>query len=124
MLPDAVEAWHDAVNRRDLTAALRTVTDPVEVSGPRGTQAISAAAFADWILASGIHLEPLSAHPTGPDTVIVEQQATWPDHPDPGAAAEPPTRVATVFRVRDGAVCLVHRFDSLSEALRAQAVRG
>ena len=110
MLPEAVSAWHDAVNRRDLAAARRTVTDPVDVSGPRGTQAISAAAFADWILTSGITLKVRSVHPIDAATVVVEQEATW-----PGAA----TLVATVFQVRDGAVSLVHRFDSLPAALDA-----
>ncbi|BBH67734.1 hypothetical protein ACTI_44190 [Actinoplanes sp. OR16] len=112
MLNPAITAWHDAVNDRDLDAARATVTDPVEVSGPRGTQSISAHAFTDWILRSGIRLRPLTAHPAGVDAVVVEQDATWPE-------AEVPARVATLFRVHDGRVSAVHRFDSLEEALAA-----
>jgi hypothetical protein len=119
MLEDAIAAWHDAVNGRDLAAARAAVTDPVDVAGPRGTRRISAAAFVEWILASGIRLRPLSAHPVDESTVVVEQEATWPDNPDADAAATRPTNVATLFKVRDGVVNLVHRYDSLHEALRA-----
>jgi hypothetical protein len=110
MLPEVISAWHDAVNRRDLDAARRTVTDPVDVRGPRGAGPISADAFTEWILSSGITLEPVAAHPVDATTVVVEQDATWPQ----STAA---TRVATVFQIRDGAVSRIHRFDSLAEAL-------
>jgi hypothetical protein len=113
-LEQVIAAWHTAVNRRDTQAARRAVTDPVDVSGPRGAGPISAAAFVDWMIDSGIRLEPLSWHPIAGDTMVVEQEATWGD-----AATTPPTKVATLFRVRDGAVSLVHRFSSLHEALRA-----
>jgi hypothetical protein len=119
MLEEAVNAWHDAVNSRDLTAARAAVTDPVDVAGPRGTQRISAGAFVEWIRTSGIRLRPLSAHPVDETTVVIEQEATWPDNPNTGTAAAAPTTVATLFRVRDGAVSTVHRFDSLHDALRA-----
>ncbi|MEU4693687.1 nuclear transport factor 2 family protein [Actinoplanes sp. NPDC023714] len=111
MLDAAITAWHDAVNARDLDAARAAVTDPVEVSGPRGRQSISAEAFTDWILRSGIRLRPL-AHQTSGAAVVVEQEATWPETPAPA-------RVATVFHLRDGRVSAVHRFDSLEEALAA-----
>jgi len=114
-----IAAWHDAVNNRDLTAALATVTDPVEVSGPRGTHTITAEAFAGWIIGSGIRLRPLSTHPAGKATTVVEQEATWPGNADPQAAATPPTRVATVFTVGDGALSSIRRFDSLEAALSA-----
>ncbi len=119
MLEEAVRAWHDAVNSRDLTAARAAVTDPVDVAGPQGAQSISAEAFVDWILRSGIRLRPLSAHPVDENTMVVEQAATWPDNANTDAATTAPTTVATLFRVRDGAVSTVHRFDSLRDALDA-----
>jgi hypothetical protein len=119
MLEDAITAWHDAVNRRDLAAARAAVSDPVAVGGPRQEQHITAAAFADWFIASGIRLRPLSAHPVVETTMVVEQEASWPDHPDAAAAATPATRVATLFRVHDGVVSTAHRFGSLHDALRA-----
>lgn len=119
MVEELINAWHDAVNNRDLTAARATVTDPVEVSGPRGTHSITAEAFADWIITSGIRLRPLSAHTIDETTVVVEQEATWPDNADAQAAATPPTRLATLFESRDGALSTIRRFDSLELALRA-----
>jgi hypothetical protein len=110
MLEEAINTWHAAVNSHDLAAARTAVTDPVDVAGPRGTQLISADAFVEWIRTSGIRLRPLSAHPVDESTMVVEQEATWPA----GTAT-----VATLFRVRDGAVSTVHRFDSLHDALRA-----
>ncbi|MEU4427242.1 hypothetical protein AB0F81_42015 [Actinoplanes sp. NPDC024001] len=117
-LEGVIDAWHDAVNNRDLAAAQALVTDPVQVSGPRGTRSITARAFADWIT-SGIRLRPLATHPAGDGAVVVEQEATWPDHADAEAAATAPTPVATLFRARDGALSTISRFDSLHEALRA-----
>jgi hypothetical protein len=116
MLEDLINAWHDAVNRRDLPAARALVTDPVDVSGPRGTQSISAEAFTEWIVESGIRLRPVSAHPVDEHTMVVEQEATWPQTPDPSA-------VATLFRSRDGAISTVYRFEALHDALRAAGGR-
>jgi ketosteroid isomerase-like protein len=119
MLEQLINSWHDAVNGRDLRAAQALVTDPVEVSGPRGASSVPAQAFAHWIIESGIRLRPLSTHPVDDVTVVVEQDATWPDNPDTEAAATPPTAVATLFKVRDGAISTIRRFESLHEALRA-----
>lgn len=109
---DAVTAWHEAVNGRDLNAARTAVSDPVVVHGPRGTGPIDAAGFADWIVRSGIRLDPRRRHLIDDRTVIVEQEATWPEAPDP-------VRVATVFTVDDGRVSSVLRFPSLDEAREA-----
>ncbi|MER7278864.1 hypothetical protein ABT369_30945 [Dactylosporangium sp. NPDC000244] len=109
MVEDAINAWHDAVNRRDLDAARAAVTDPVDVSGPRGAGPITADAFAEWVTRSGIALRAVSWHPAGADAMVVEQDADW----GGGAAA----RVATLFRVRGGRVAVAHRFGSLTEAL-------
>jgi hypothetical protein len=112
MLEEAIATWHDAIDRGDLDAARAAVTDPVDASGPRGSGPISAADFAEWTVRSGIRLRPLSWHPVAADRMVVEQDAIWP-------ADRMPVRVATLFGVRDGRVCLVHRFDDLDEALRA-----
>ena len=118
-LQSLVHAFHDAVNRRDLIAAQALVTDPVDVSGPRGTHSITAQAFADWIIASGIRLRPLAAHRVDALTMVVEQKATWPDTADTGAGTTPGITVATLFRLSQGALGTIHRFESLRDALRA-----
>lgn len=116
-LETVIEAWHDAVNRRDRPAARAAVTDPVDVSGPRGAGPIPADDFAGWVTGSGITLRPVSWHPVDAATMVVEQEATWPGTEDG------PVRVATLFRVTGGAVSLAHRFADLDEALRAAAPR-
>jgi hypothetical protein len=123
MLEDLINAWHDAVNGRDLAAARSVVADPVNVSGPRGTRSITAAEFADWILTSGIRLRPVSAHPIDQRTMVVEQEATWPDNPQTGTAPAAPTTVATLFRVHEGAISTVHRFATLHDALQAAGTK-
>lgn len=119
MLESLINAWHVAVNNRDLAAAEATVADPVEVSGPRGTHTITAQEFANWITRSGIRFRPLSAHPVDDVTMVIEQEATWPDNADADAAATPSTPVATLFKIRDGRLATIRRFDSLHDALRA-----
>ncbi|MFY1689999.1 nuclear transport factor 2 family protein [Plantactinospora sp. WMMB782] len=119
MLEEAASRWHAAVNQRDLAAARAAVTDPVDVSGPRGTGPIPADAFVEWIIDSGIALHPVSWHPVGDDTIVVEQDASWPDPTATETGRTAPTRVATLFRVRDGAVALAHRHVDLHTALRA-----
>jgi hypothetical protein len=118
-LEGLVTAWHHAVNTRDLAAAQAIVADPVQVSGPRGAQTITAQAFADWIIRSGIRLRPLSAHRVDEATMVVEQEATWPADPGTATATTSPTLVVTLFRVRDGAISTVRRFESLHDALDA-----
>ncbi|WP_305783107.1 hypothetical protein [Symbioplanes lichenis] len=108
---DPIAAWHDAVNGREAGAARAAMTDPVEVAGPRGAQVIAAEAFVEWIFRSGIRLRPLRTHPVDATTVVVEQEATW------DAAPEQVTRVATLFRVRDGAVSAARRYSTRDEAL-------
>lgn len=124
MIETVITAWHTAVNRRDLRAARQAVTDPVDVLGPRGAGPIAADEFVDWITSSGIRLEPVSWHPVAEDMMVVEQEATWPDNADADAVATPPTRVATLFRVHDEAVSLIHRFSELHQALRAARQAG
>ncbi|UQU61795.1 hypothetical protein COUCH_22415 [Couchioplanes caeruleus] len=118
MFETLINAWHDAVNNRDLAAAEATVTDRVEVSGPRGAHTISAREFADWIIRSGIRLHPLSAHRVDDVTTVIEQEATWPDDADADAVTTPPILVATMFKIRDGGLSTIRRFDSLHDALR------
>jgi hypothetical protein len=102
--------WHDAVNRADLERARELVSDPIVVTGPKGSGAISAEDFAEWVTRSGIHLQPMNWHPVSDGIAVVEQDATWPEAPTP-------VRVATMFRVSGGRVSAAMRFPNLEEAL-------
>lgn len=102
--------WHDAINTADLERARELVSDPIVVTGPKGSGAISADDFTAWVTRSGIRLQPVNWHPVSDAIVVVEQDATWPEAPTP-------VRVATVFRVSGGRVSAALRFPNLEEAL-------
>ena len=102
--------WHEAVNTGDQERAREAVSDPIVVSGPKGSQAISAGDFTDWMIRSGVRLEPVNWHPVAESIAVVEQDATWPETPEP-------VRVATVFRVDRERVSAALRFPDVEQAL-------
>lgn len=102
--------WHDAINMADSRRVQVMVSDPIVVTGPKGSGAISAVDFSDWVTRSGIRLQPVNWHPVAEGIAVVEQDATWPEAPDP-------VRVATMFRVGQGRISAALRFPNLEEAL-------
>lgn len=102
--------WHEAVNTANLERAREAVSDPIVVTGPKGSGAISADDFADWVTHSRIHLQPVNWHPVAEGIAVVEQDATWPEAPGPA-------RVATMFRVSRERVSAALRFPDLEQAL-------
>lgn len=102
--------WHEAVNTADTRRTTQAVSDPIVISGPQGSGAISATEFSEWVIRSGIRLQPVNWHPVSEDIAVVEEDATWPEAPDP-------VRVATVFRVDQGRVTAALRFPDLEQAL-------
>lgn len=110
-----VRAWHRAVNDRDIAAARSIVADDVVMGGPRG-QVTGVDVFIEWIGHAGILLTPRSWHPINGETVVVEQDASWPGNPEADAD---PVRVATLFRLSGDRVTAALRFDNLQDALAA-----
>jgi mannose-6-phosphate isomerase-like protein (cupin superfamily) len=110
-----VQDWHDAVNAGDLDRVTELVHDDVEIGGPRGT-ARGADRVRDWVTRTQILIEPERWFQQGQD-IVVAQQARWrtPDSGELGA----PHDIACAFRIRDGRVQRVVRYDSLPEALAA-----
>lgn len=102
--------WHEAINTANLERAREAVSDPIVVSGPKGSGAISADEFTDWVIRSGIRLQPVTWRPVAEGIAVVEQDATWPDAPDS-------VRVATMFRVSGVRVSAALRFSDLEQAL-------
>lgn len=102
--------WHEAVNTGDLERTRKAVSDPVVVNGPKGSGAISADDFADWVTRSGIRLEPVNWHPVAENITVVEQDATWPE-------TQEPVRVTTMFRVSRERVTAALRFPDPEQAL-------
>jgi hypothetical protein len=102
--------WHAALNAGDAERVVALSTADVEVGGPRGAGR-GADVLRDWVARSGIRLAPRRVYAAA-ETVVVEQDATWP-------AAEGPLVLASLFGVRDGRVARVLRFDDLAAALAA-----
>ncbi|MFE1644142.1 hypothetical protein ACFM35_01010 [Microbacterium sp. P01] len=106
----AIARWHDAVNRKDLAAALGTVTNPIVINGPKGAGPITDEGFVEWVTRSGITLHPRSFHPITQRVIVVEQDARWPEDSSS-------TRLATLFRASGGRVSAALRFPALRPAL-------
>ncbi|PFG65301.1 hypothetical protein B0O41_0063 [Propionibacteriaceae bacterium ES.041] len=109
-LEQAINEWHESVNAGDLKRSARAVGDPVVVFGPKGAGPITPEQFADWVQRSGIRLTPRSWHPISEELMVVEQDASWPENAKP-------TRVATLFRAKDGRVTAALRLPDLRQAL-------
>ena len=110
-----VQAWHDAVNGGEVDRLAELLDDDVEFGGPRGSGR-GASIVLDWARNSGIHLEPIRWFQRGED-IVVEELATW-HLPETGEMA-PPGDVSTHFKIRNGVIRRVVRYDSLPEALTA-----
>lgn len=108
-----VRAWQAAVTAGDLDAALSLSAPDVLVGGPRGSGR-GHQLVRDWVARTGIALEEVALYPAN-GCIIAEQRATW-NLPDGSAS----TRViGTVFRVVNGLVASVVRYDSVDDALAA-----
>jgi hypothetical protein len=114
VLEDVIRAWHAAVNDGDLERVADVVSDPIVVLGPKGAGPITPAQFAEWVVRSGIKLVPTRWHPVSERLVVVEEDATWPESPEPAT-------VATVFRLTDGKVSAALRKPDLESALELAA---
>jgi ketosteroid isomerase-like protein len=112
---DVVTAWHDALNDGDVERLLSLVTEDLEVGGPRGP-GNGANLLREWVDRANIQLILARTFHRG-ETVVVEERASW-RSPDTGQYGEP-TTVATVFKVHDGRILSVLRFDDLTAALDA-----
>lgn len=109
---DAVKtvlAWHAALNAGDLEQLVALSAVDVEVGGPLGVGA-GVQLLREWFGRAGVRLSPGRAF-AQQDEVVVEQQAQW-----PGAAVQ---TVASRFKVREGKIASVLRYQTLDDALEA-----
>jgi ketosteroid isomerase-like protein len=113
---EVVLAWHAALNAADTDRLLALSTPDVEVGGPRGAGS-GADLLRDWVIRARIQLEPVRWQ-SGPTTVVVEEKARWAT--EGGQLTEPQT-LASVFRLRDGQVSSVIRFEDFDAALASIA---
>ncbi len=115
---ELVLAWHAALNASDLDRLLALSATDVEVGGPRGSGRGSDL-LRDWAVRAGVRMEP-GRVVDGDGVVVVEQSALWKSAD--GALTEPQT-IATLFRVLDGRVSSVIRYDGLASALQAAGLK-
>src|SRR5688572_9619328 len=74
-----VEAWMDAVNRRDAGALARWTHEKIELVGPRGGGLMERAVLVEWLARAGFTAKQLRWFCGADGTVVVEQDARWLD---------------------------------------------
>lgn len=111
---ETVQAWEEAVNTRNLPGVLHCSDPDVELIGPKGV-AKGHGALADWLTQAGISLDTQRCFASG-HAVVHAQLASWHDQQTGKVVSERP--VSTYYRVQDGKVARVARYDRLQEALK------
>ncbi len=117
MSPDPVRIVHDwlaAVNAGDVEAALALTAPDVTIIGPRGA-AHGHEVLRAWMGHAGATFETRETFAAG-DVVVVAQHGVWRDAETGEIRGE--AGVATRFRVVDGQVAEMERYDPLLAALR------
>ena len=106
-----VLAWHEALNVADINGLLALSDPEIELVGPRGS-AFGLDVLREWQAKAGLSLQPRQVFASG-EVVVVAQHAVWTQ----AGAVVGQAEVASVFRVRDGAVTFLNRLDGLDTAL-------
>lgn len=115
-----VTAWHVALNAGNEASLLALVDEAVELRGPRGT-GHGAALLREWVGRAGLRLDPGRVFHNG-EAVVVEEVARW-HAPESGDWGDPLV-VASAFRVADGRVRRIERFEDVIAALAAVGLDG
>lgn len=111
-----VHDWLAAVNAGDTEAVLRLTAPDVVIVGPRGT-ARGHEVLRAWMGHAGATFQTRQAYAAG-DSVVVAQHGVWRDGETGAVRGE--ADVATRFRVADGRVVEMQRYDDgLPDALQA-----
>lgn len=110
---ETVLAWQEAVNKQDREHLVHLSDPSIEIVGPRGS-GYGHRLLLDWLIRAGLTLDALRVFARG-DAVVILQHGTW-RSPDTGEVVGE-RQVASSFRVSDGQVVRVARFDTLDEAL-------
>ena len=118
--PEAVLAWHEALNAGDAERVASLSYPEVEIGGPRGS-ARGRQVLKDWVGRANVRLEPLRSFQRS-GTVVVEEAATW-RQAQTGETVGAAT-VATVFELDGGLVTGIFRHDGLEDALRSARLDG
>jgi hypothetical protein len=104
-----VHAWQEAANQRDIERLMELSDPDIEIVGPRGSSR-GREVLRDWVERAGVTLQTYRAF-VGGETVVLAQHGAW----QTGGERD----IATRFRVDDGRVVQIERYDTLEEALQA-----
>jgi hypothetical protein len=110
--------WQGAATTSNVQSVLALSDPNIEVGGPRGS-AHGHQAVRDWMGRTGITLEPRRVFARDA-IVVIEQEATW----NLAGASASTKVIGTVFRVPNGVVTSVVRYDSPDDALAAAGLTG
>lgn len=113
---EVVQAWHDAVNRHDIDAALSCCHPDVVVGGPRG-DGEGHDLMRAWLQRSGIGLEPQQELTEQEGRVVVHELAQWRTTQNAPAAAptQAPAETWVVFEVTDALIGAVRRYETAED---------
>ena len=109
-----VEAWHEALNSRDIDRLVSLSHKDIEIGGPRGT-ARGTKVLQEWVDRANIRLLPLRVFYQD-DTLVVQQAAEWRSAETEEVIGS--QTVASVFVVGEDQVTSVSRYDDLTNALQ------
>jgi ketosteroid isomerase-like protein len=110
-----VHDWLAAVNAGDVDGALALTAPDVTIIGPRG-EARGHDVLRAWMGHAGATFQTRETFAAG-DAVVVAQRGVWRDPQTGDVAGE--ADVATRFRVAEGRVAEMQRYDELQAALHA-----
>jgi hypothetical protein len=107
------QVWQDAASNQDVDRLLDLSDPQIEIVGPRGS-GCGHQLLRDWVARAGLSLTTLRVFARG-NAVVIAQHGVWRSGETGEIAGE--ADVASHFRVDDGRVVRVARFDSLDAAL-------
>jgi hypothetical protein len=110
---NVVETWQEAANEQDVEKLLELSDPNIEIVGPRGI-ARGHQVLTEWISRAGLTLETFQTFAKN-DVVVMAQHGTWLSQATNNEESK--ADVATVFRVVNGKVNYLARYDTLEEAL-------
>jgi hypothetical protein len=108
-----VSAWQEAANAGEIERLLALSDPEIALVGPRGT-AHGHDVLREWVERAGLRLTTLRLFARG-EVVVAAQHGVWRSAETGEVVGE--ADVASYFRVVDGRVARVARFDSLEAAL-------
>lgn len=110
---NVVRAWEQAVNELTIDRALELSHPEIEIVGPRGI-ARGQGVLRDWLSRAGLTLETRHRFTPG-EAVVNDQHGVWRDVAGGGVVGE--AAVASHYKVEDGQITYVARYEALDKAL-------